>query len=43
MQIIEEVFGDHGFSDFQKRLSDSYQTREYCVQYRESDSTSSAV
>ncbi|MDF1718411.1 MAG: type VI secretion system tip protein TssI/VgrG [Antarcticimicrobium sp.] len=37
VEIIEEVFGDHGFSDFQKRLSDTYQTREYCVQYRESD------
>lgn len=37
VQIIEEVLREHGFSDFQKRLSDSYETRPYCVQYRESD------
>ncbi|TDK46867.1 type VI secretion system Vgr family protein [Antarcticimicrobium luteum] len=37
VQIIEEVFSEHGFSDFQKRLSDSYEVRPYCVQYRESD------
>ena len=37
VEIIEEVFGDHGFSDFQKRFSDTYGKRGYCVQYRESD------
>lgn len=37
VQVIEEVLGDHGFSDFQKKLSDSYEVRDYCVQYRETD------
>jgi type VI secretion system secreted protein VgrG len=37
VQIIEKVFGDHGFSDFKKRLSGTYKPRVYCVQYRESD------
>ena len=35
--IITEVFGDRGFTDFEPRLSESYPPREYCVQYRESD------
>jgi type VI secretion system secreted protein VgrG len=35
--IVEKVFKDHGFSDFEFRLSRSYPSREYCVQYRESD------
>ena len=37
VQIIEQVFGDYGFVDYTKRLSQSYETREYCVQYRETD------
>lgn len=37
VQVIEEVFGDHGFSDYTKKLSESYEEREYCVQYRETD------
>lgn len=37
VEIIEKVFSDHGFSDFKKKLSGTYSTREYCVQYRESD------
>ncbi len=37
VQIIKDVFSEHGFSDFQDRLSDSYETRAYCVQYRETD------
>ena len=37
VEIIEEVLSEHGFADYQKRLSDSYGKRGYCVQYRESD------
>jgi len=33
--IVEQVFQDHGFTDFQLKLQGSYQKREYCVQYRE--------
>ena len=36
-EIIEQVFQDNGFSDFEKRLSGEYRTWEYCVQYRETD------
>jgi type VI secretion system secreted protein VgrG len=35
--IIEQVFADHGFSDYERSLSGSYRTWEYCVQYRETD------
>jgi len=36
--IIEEVFGVCGFTDFERSLStDEYRTWEYCVQYRETD------
>ncbi|MCX6874540.1 MAG: type VI secretion system tip protein VgrG [Verrucomicrobia bacterium] len=35
--ILEEVFRDAGFSDFRKDLRGSYQPREFCVQYRETD------
>lgn len=35
--IIKQVFRDSGFSDFEDKLSDSYRTWEYCVQYRETD------
>ena len=35
--IIKEVFGDHPVADFEDRLSGSYNPREYCVQYRETD------
>ncbi len=35
--IIKEVFRRHGFTDFEERLSGSYRTWEYCVQYRETD------
>lgn len=34
--IVEKVFKDHGFSDFESRLLKSYPKREYTVQYRES-------
>lgn len=36
-EIVEQIFGDLGFKDFQMKLSGSYPKREYCVQYRESD------
>ncbi|UWQ81362.1 type VI secretion system tip protein VgrG (plasmid) [Leisingera sp. S132] len=37
VEIIKEVFNDHGFSDFSDKLSETYEKREYCLQYRESD------
>ncbi|HEX4955295.1 MAG TPA: type VI secretion system tip protein TssI/VgrG [Thermoanaerobaculia bacterium] len=33
--IITQVFGDLGFTDFKKSLTGSYTPREYCVQYNE--------
>jgi type VI secretion system secreted protein VgrG len=34
--IIEKVFGDAGFTDYELKLFNGpYRTREYCVQYRE--------
>lgn len=35
--IILQVFRDHGFTDFESSLSETYRTWEYCVQYRETD------
>ena len=35
--IIQQIFSDLDFTDFQLQLSASYETLEYCVQYRESD------
>ncbi len=36
--VFRKVVKDtHGFSDFRLSLSENYKTREYCVQYRESD------
>ncbi len=35
--IIKEVFRNHGYTDFEEKLSGSYRTWEYCVQYRETD------
>jgi len=37
VQIVQAIFNEMGFSDFQLNLSGSYATREYCVQYRETD------
>jgi type VI secretion system secreted protein VgrG len=37
VDIIKDVLSEHGFSDIQDRLSGSYETRNYCVQYRETD------
>ena len=33
--IVAQLFGDLGFSDFENRCTGSYAAREYCVQYRE--------
>jgi len=35
--IVKKVFKDHGFTDFDERISGSHRTWEYCVQYRETD------
>ena len=36
--VFEKVVKDtHGFSDYRLSLTENYKTREYCVQYRESD------
>ncbi len=35
--IIKQVFTDQGFTDIKDKLSGTYQPREYCVQYRETD------
>jgi len=35
--IITQVFDDLGFNDYSDSLHGSYEPREYCVQYRESD------
>jgi type VI secretion system secreted protein VgrG len=36
-QIVEQIFGDRGFADYEMRLTGNYEPREYCVQYHESD------
>ncbi|MDI5983680.1 type VI secretion system tip protein TssI/VgrG [Halomonas sp. M4R5S39] len=36
-EIIQTLFAEHGQSDFEDTLSQDYEPREYCVQYRESD------
>ncbi len=36
-EIIEEIFRERGFTDYDKRLSCEYRKWEYCVQYRETD------
>ena len=35
--IFEEVVKQYGFPDYRLKLNGSYEPREYCVQYRESD------
>jgi type VI secretion system secreted protein VgrG len=35
--IIQQVFTDLGYHDFELHLYDSYPSRDYCVQYRETD------
>ena len=36
-QILSTIFGDLGFSDFSWKLQKTYEPREYCVQYRETN------
>jgi type VI secretion system secreted protein VgrG len=36
-EIIEQIFQDLGFSDFEIQAKGNHPKREYCVQYRESD------
>ena len=36
-EIVKQIFNDLGFSDIEDRLSGSYRTWTYCVQYRETD------
>jgi type VI secretion system secreted protein VgrG len=36
-EIVEKVFKDRGFSHFKLKLQGTYNPREYCVQYRETD------
>ncbi len=36
-EIIEKIFQDNGFSDFENALSGEYRQWDYCVQYRETD------
>jgi type VI secretion system secreted protein VgrG len=35
--IVQEIFREHGFSDFDNLLTAEYRQWDYCVQYRESD------
>ena len=35
VEIVEAVFQEHGFSNFELALSDAHDSREYCVQYQE--------
>ncbi|RKT46293.1 type VI secretion system Vgr family protein [Thiocapsa rosea] len=35
--IVKSIFREHGFTDFEERLSGSYRQWVYCVQYRETD------
>ena len=37
VQIVQAIFDEMGFSDYQLKLSGSYLSREFCVQYRETD------
>ncbi len=37
LEIIEAVFGEYGFADYDIRCTATYQPREYCVQYRQTD------
>jgi type VI secretion system secreted protein VgrG len=35
--IIEKIFSEKGFNDYQLRLRSSYEPRDFCVQYQETD------
>ena len=36
-EIIQQVFSDRGFTDYELSLTGTYNPLEYCVQYRETD------
>ncbi len=36
-EIVKQVFRDRGYTNVKDSLTKSYRTREYCVQYRETD------
>jgi len=36
-QILEAIFGDRGFTDYRFSLNGTHVTREFCVQYRETE------
>src|SRR5262245_13458427 len=35
--IVRRLFGEYGFTDYRFQLTGTYEPREYCVQYRETD------
>jgi type VI secretion system secreted protein VgrG len=35
--IVKKILSEHGYTDLENKLTSSYEPREYCVQYRESD------
>ena len=35
--IVKQLFGEYGLPDYRFQLAGSYEPREYCVQYRETD------
>jgi len=35
--IVKKILAGHGYTDLENKLTSSYEPREYCVQYRESD------
>ncbi len=37
IEIIKEIFADHGFNDFKDETTQTFPKRVYCVQYRETD------
>lgn len=36
-EILEKIFKEYGFADYKNKLQGSFEKREYCVQYRETD------
>jgi type VI secretion system secreted protein VgrG len=35
--LVRQIFAEYGFADYRFQLTGSYDTRDYCVQYRETD------
>jgi type VI secretion system secreted protein VgrG len=35
--IVQQIFKDRGFTDFKMQVQGTFEPRDYCVQYRESD------